>query len=83
MLLFDEPFGALDPVTRLELQQQFQAWQRDFGKTSIFVTHDIREALRLGTRIALLVNGRVELSTVANEFPYAASPEARAFLACV
>ena len=83
LLLFDEPFGALDPVTRYELQQQFQKWQRDFGKTSIFVTHDIREALRLGTHIALLVNGRVELSTPANEFPHAASPEARAFLACV
>ena len=83
LLLFDEPFGALDPVTRLELQQQFQAWQRDFGKTSIFVTHDIREALRLGTHIALLVNGRVEIMTEADRFPQAKSSEARAFLACL
>ena len=83
LLLFDEPFGALDPVTRLELQQQFQTWQRDFGKTALFVTHDIREALRLGTHIALLANGRVELTTRAADFRQAATPEARAFLACL
>ena len=83
LLLFDEPFGALDPVTRLELQRQFQTWQKDFGKTSIFVTHDIREALRLGTRIALLVDGRVEIMTEADRFSHAESPEARAFLACL
>ena len=51
LLLFDEPFGALDPVTRVELQRQFLDLRRDFRKTSIFVTHDVREALRLGTRI--------------------------------
>jgi osmoprotectant transport system ATP-binding protein len=83
LLLFDEPFGALDPVTRFELQQQFLTWQRDFRKTSIFVTHDIREALRLGTRIALLANGRVELLTSAAEFSRAESSEARAFLDCL
>src|SRR5262249_15553002 len=44
LLLFDEPFGALDPVTRLELQEQFLTWQRDFRKTALFVTHDVREA---------------------------------------
>src|SRR5882724_2219854 len=80
LLLFDEPFGALDPVIRFELQQQFLTWQKDFRKTSIFVTHDIREALRLGTRIALLANGQVELLTSAAEFSQAESPEARAFL---
>ncbi len=79
LLLFDEPFGALDPVTRFELQQQFLAWQKDFHKTSIFVTHDIREALRLGNRIALLVNGRVEVLTTASEFSNVESSEARAF----
>ena len=82
LLLFDEPFGALDPVTRFELQEQFIVWHKDFHKTSIFVTHDIREALRLGTRIALLVDGRLELLTSALEFPNAESSEARAFLAC-
>ena len=83
LLLFDEPFGALDPVTRFELQQQFLAWQKEFRKTSIFVTHDIREALRLGSRIALLANGRLELLTSPAEFPHAGSPEARAFLNCL
>ncbi|MEO8028651.1 MAG: ATP-binding cassette domain-containing protein [Bryobacteraceae bacterium] len=81
LLLFDEPFGALDPVTRSELQQQFLGWQRDFHKTSIFVTHDIREAMRLGNRIALLANGKLEVLTPAAEFPNATTPEARAFLA--
>src|SRR4051794_36226157 len=80
LLLFDEPFGALDPVTRFELQQQFLGWQRDFRKTSIFVTHDVREAQRLGTRIALLANGRLELLTSAADFSSAESSEARAFL---
>jgi len=82
VLLFDEPFGALDPVTRLELQQQFLSLQRDFQKTSIFVTHDVREAMRLGTKIALLAAGRLDFIASPREFRSAASPEARAFLAC-
>ncbi len=83
VLLFDEPFGALDPVTRYELQQQFLDLQRDFGKTSIFVTHDVREAMRLGSRIALLVQGKVEVVTSPAEFQLAQTGEARAFLACL
>jgi osmoprotectant transport system ATP-binding protein len=83
VLLFDEPFGALDPVTRLELQQQFLDLQRDFGKTSIFVTHDVREAIRLGSRIALLVQGTVEMVSNPAEFQLAQTGEARAFLACL
>jgi osmoprotectant transport system ATP-binding protein len=83
LLLFDEPFGALDPVTRLELQEQFLELQRDFKKTSIFVTHDVREAIRLGSRIALLVRGTVETISNPDEFQRAQSGEARAFLACL
>jgi osmoprotectant transport system ATP-binding protein len=83
ILLFDEPFGALDPVTRSELQQQFLELQRDFKKTSIFVTHDVREAIRLGSRIALLVRGTVESISSPDEFQRAQSGEARAFLACL
>jgi osmoprotectant transport system ATP-binding protein len=83
ILLFDEPFGALDPVTRLELQQQFLELRRDFKKTSIFVTHDVREALRLGSRIALLVRGTVEIDSNPTEFQRAPSAEAHAFLACL
>ena len=83
VLLFDEPFGALDPVTRLELQQQFLALQRDFKKTSIFVTHDVREAMHLGSNIALLAAGRLDFVAPPMEFRNAVSPEARAFLACL
>lgn len=83
VLLFDEPFGALDPVTRFEQQQQFLDLQRDFHKTSIFVTHDVREALRLGSRIALLVKGAVEMVSNPAEFQRAQTGEARAFLACL
>ena len=83
VLLFDEPFGALDPVTRLELQQQFLALQRDFKKTSIFVTHDVREAMHLGSNIALLAGGHLDFVAPPQEFRSAVSPEARAFLACL
>jgi osmoprotectant transport system ATP-binding protein len=78
LLLFDEPFGALDPVTRFELQQQFLELQRTFHKTSIFVTHDVREALRLGSRIALLAGGRLEVNASPAEFQGAQTSEARA-----
>jgi osmoprotectant transport system ATP-binding protein len=83
VLLFDEPFGALDPVTRHELQRQFLDLQRDFKKTSLFVTHDVREALRLGNRIALLAHGTVDIVSNAAEFPHARTEEAQAFLACL
>jgi osmoprotectant transport system ATP-binding protein len=83
LLLFDEPFGALDPVTRVELQQQFLALRRDFQKTSIFVTHDVREALLLGSNIALLAGGRLDTFAPPQEFRNASSPEARAFLTCL
>ena len=58
-LLMDEPFGALDPITRSELQREFLALQQRLGKTVVFVTHDLREALRLGTRIALMESGQL------------------------
>ena len=80
LLLFDEPFGALDPVTRVELQDQFLELRDRLQKTSIFVTHDVREALRLGTEIALLDHGRLEVLTTPAEFLNSSGPEARAFL---
>lgn len=83
LLLFDEPFGALDPVTRLELQRQFLALRRQVAKTAIFVTHDVREALLLATRIALLTDGALELVGTPEEFLRAESREARAFRACL
>jgi len=83
VLLFDEPFGAADPVTRLDLQKQFLALRRDLGKTAIFVTHDVREALMLATRIALLRDGVLELIATPREFLNATRAEARDFLACL
>jgi osmoprotectant transport system ATP-binding protein len=80
LLLFDEPFGALDPVTRLELQDQFLALRNQLKKTSIFVTHDVREALRLGTRIALLDRGKLEILATPAEFLKSNEPETRLFL---
>jgi osmoprotectant transport system ATP-binding protein len=81
LLLFDEPFGALDPVTRLELQDQFLALRRQLQKTSMFVSHDVREALRLGTRIALLDRGRLEVLATPQEFVKSWEPVTRTFLA--
>ena len=59
MLLMDEPFGALDPLTRVEIQREFRALQQRLRKTIVFVTHDLREALLLASRIALLDAGRL------------------------
>jgi osmoprotectant transport system ATP-binding protein len=81
VLLFDEPFGALDPVNRLELQSQFLELRRSMKKSAVFVTHDIREALILGNRIGLLHEGRLEALAPPADFVTAGSPEARAFLA--
>jgi osmoprotectant transport system ATP-binding protein len=81
LLLLDEPFAALDPVTRFEMQHHFAQLRAQFGKTALFVTHDIREALMLGTRIALLKDGKLEVVAGKEEFQRANTPEARAFLA--
>jgi osmoprotectant transport system ATP-binding protein len=59
LLLMDEPFGAIDPITRARLQEEFRRLQKDLGKTVVFVTHDIDEALKLGDRIAVLKPGGV------------------------
>jgi osmoprotectant transport system ATP-binding protein len=79
ILLMDEPFGALDPVTRAELQREFGALARRLGKTIVFVTHDLCEALLLGSRIVLLQAGRVVCSSLPQEFLHLDHPEARAF----
>ncbi|MEE8580711.1 MAG: ATP-binding cassette domain-containing protein [Myxococcota bacterium] len=64
VLLLDEPFGAVDPLTRDHLQQSFQRIRRDLGLTVLFVTHDMVEALELGDRIAVMNDGRlVQLGT--------------------
>jgi|SRR5437588_10614715 len=59
ILLMDEPFGALDPITRLGLQKEFKQLQQNLDKTVVFVTHDVGEALTLGDRIALMDAGKL------------------------
>ncbi len=81
ILLMDEPFGALDPVSRTELQREFRALASRLGKSIVFVTHDVREAIFLGTRIALLAAGRLVGEYAPNEFLHSTEPEARAFAA--
>jgi osmoprotectant transport system ATP-binding protein len=83
ILLMDEPFGALDPVTRAEIQREFRALAERLGKTIVFVTHDVREALLLGSRVALLAGGRLVGIYAPQEFLHAQEPEARAFAAAL
>ena len=80
ILLLDEPFGALDPVTRFDLQREFLRLRAELGKTSVFVTHDVREAMKLATRIALLHEGTLAFIGTTGEFRGSSHPEARAFL---
>ena len=81
VLLLDEPFAALDPITRVELQRLFLELRARVRKTALFVTHDVREALRMGTRVALLNRGVMEMIAPPAEFRRTDSAEARAFLA--
>jgi osmoprotectant transport system ATP-binding protein len=81
ILLMDEPFGALDPVTRAELQREFLALARRLGKTIVFVTHDLREALFLASRVVLLEAGRIVAEATPQEFLRLEHPEVRAFSA--
>lgn len=67
-VLCDEPFGALDPVTRFELQGEFGALTERLGTTLVFVTHDVREALALADRIAFLADGRLRFTGAPAEF---------------
>jgi osmoprotectant transport system ATP-binding protein len=67
LILMDEPFGALDPITRRELQDEFRALQKRLGKTVVIVTHDIREACRIADRLALMDRGRLVQSGTASE----------------
>ena len=59
VLLMDEPFSALDPLIRRQLQDQFMALSAELGKTTVFITHDLDEAIRIGNRIAIMNDGRI------------------------
>ena len=80
LLLLDEPFGALDPLTRAALQREFVQLRDRLGKTCVFVTHDVREALLVGSRVALMKAGRVVLLAKPAEFAQADEPLARAYM---
>ena len=82
VILLDEPFGALDPITRREIQQEFKTLQQELGKTMVFVTHDIAEAFVLASRIALLKDGEMVLLGPPEELLRSQNAEARAFADC-
>jgi osmoprotectant transport system ATP-binding protein len=79
VILLDEPFGALDPITRREIQREFMTLQRELKKTMVFVTHDVAEAFLLGSRIALLKDGELILLGPPEDLLRSQHPEARAF----
>jgi len=80
ILLMDEPFGALDPLTRDELQREFLALRQRLNKTVVFVTHDLHEALRLGSRIALMEAGKLVTVLTPREFIKSDDPWASAYV---
>lgn len=80
LMLLDEPFGALDPITRVEMRSLFVKLRDMHRITSVFVTHDMQEAFQVGTRIALLRDGRVDTEASCKEFEASQSEEAQAFL---
>lgn len=81
ILLMDEPFGALDPLTRMEVRQEFQELQHRLRKTVVIVTHDVGEAVELGTRIALLEAGELKSVHAAGAFLRSDEPIAKAYVA--
>jgi osmoprotectant transport system ATP-binding protein len=80
LLLMDEPFGALDPLTRAALQKEFAELSQRLNKTVIFVTHDVREALMLATRIGLMHEGRLVLLETPENFLRSDEEHARAYI---
>ena len=83
IVLLDEPFGALDVITRTNLQKEFARLVRELGKTAIFVTHDLNEAMLLGSRIALMEKGRIVFLGKPEEFASSPVPLARAYMETV
>ena len=80
MLLLDEPFGALDPLTRASVQREFAELTRRMDKTAVLVTHDVREALLLGDRIALMDAGKIVLLETPVGFERSDNSKARAYV---
>ena len=83
VILLDEPFGALDPITRRDIQQEFRSLQERLQKTMVFVTHDVREALLLAHRIGLVKDGKLVLLGPPSDLLHSRDAEARAFADCI
>ena len=81
LLLLDESFGALDPITRAELQREFRDLVRRLGKAALFVTHDLREALAVGDRVGVMDDGRLVALESAGSLLASDHPAARALAA--
>ena len=79
ILLCDEPFGAVDPIVRLELQNLLMSLRERLDATVVFVTHDLREALRVAERIVLIDGGSIEIDISVDQVRTAGSPLFRAF----
>jgi osmoprotectant transport system ATP-binding protein len=80
ILILDEPFGALDPITRSEMQKEFRALQQRMRKSVIFVTHDLREALFLAARIVLMEEGHLIVDLSVADFSRSSDPLVRAYM---
>ena len=80
LLLLDEPFGALDAITRTNLQKEFARLVKELNKTAVFVTHDLHEAFVLGTRICLMDKGRIVLNETPENFQKSDLPLAGNYL---
>jgi len=80
ILILDEAFGALDPITRSEMQKEFRGLQQRLRKTVVFVTHDLREALLMADRIALMEDGRLVVNLPVAEFSQSQDPLVRAYM---
>ena len=80
LLLLDEPFGALDAITRRRLQKEFAKLVKDLGKTAVFVTHDLQEAFALGTRICLIDGGEIALVETPDNFRRSDLPLVKEYL---
>ncbi len=80
LLLLDEPFGALDPLTRASLQRQFRDISQRLRKTAVFVTHDVREALLLGSRVGLMDKGKLLLLETPEGFLKSKNEKALAYI---
>lgn len=80
LLLLDEPFGALDAITRANLQKEFASLVKKLNKTAVFVTHDLHEAFVLGTRVALMDKGKIVLVDAPENFIKSDIPLVRKYL---